>query len=576
MEAVNDNLETTQMRYSLRLRSQQSQRALLLVAINIAAILLLLWDSPKRIGLFAWVTLLAVTTCCMFAVARNIRRKVDTVIREKLVQFQNWANLGVVANSCATGSGVWWLHGSAVESMYIVTLYQCCYGMAGFVNASTHVRNFILGLVINVGSAIVYWAVQGKNGIGITVPLLSLIFLLIMAAKFNTKAFAESIRIRAENKDLLDMRVRYLAAANHDLRQPLQALSLYLNVIGEQLAQGPIAQTVRKAKDTCRTLEDLFGDLLELSHYDTGRVVPHPAALELSTVVRQLDNEFELRTRSKGLKWSASCPPNAWVHSDPLLLSRVLRNLLDNALRYTDEGSVSIQVERAGNQFDIFVRDSGRGIEAKDQEKIFREFVQLDNPVSNIERGMGLGLAIVRRIDQMLGLKLTLSSERNKGTEFRLRLPEREVQERPVPDSSVITHLTQGPLSLAIWAIEDDESIRDALSLQLTQWGCEVRFAKTQQDIERLRELTGGWPDVFFLDDTIDGREVAVDLANWIRGLLPQARILLMTATARDERLATLSALGLPMFRKPVGEDQLLAALEKIQSAVVQKSSNGA
>ena len=571
MEAVNDNLETTQMRYSLRLRSQQSQRALLLVAINIAAILLLLWDSPKRIGLFAWVTLLAVTTCCMFAVARNIRRKVDTVIREKLVQFQNWANLGVVANSCATGSGVWWLHGSAVESMYIVTLYQCCYGMAGFVNASTHVRNFILGLVINVGSAIVYWAVQGKNGIGITVPLLSLIFLLIMAAKFNTKAFAESIRIRAENKDLLDMRVRYLAAANHDLRQPLQALSLYLNVIGEQLAQGPIAQTVRKAKDTCRTLEDLFGDLLELSHYDTGRVVPHPAALELSTVVRQLDNEFELRTRSKGLKWSASCPPDAWVHSDPLLLSRVLRNLLDNALRYTDAGSVSIMVERAGDQFDILVRDSGRGIEAKDQEKIFREFVQLDNPVSNIERGMGLGLAIVRRIDQMLGLRLTLSSEPNKGTEFRLRLPEVKPQERPASGGEVTILPASGQLSLVIWAIEDDESIRDALALQLTQWGCEVRFAKTQQDIERLRDLTGRWPDVFFLDDTIDGHEIGVDLAKWIRSLLPQAQIFLMTATAQDQRLAVLSTLGLPLFRKPVREHVLLAALEKTQLSTSQR-----
>lgn len=575
MTSVADTLETTQLRYSLKLRSEQSQRALFVVAINITAILFLLWGSPKRTGLFAWVTLLGLTTCCMYVIAKKLWGVVDTAPKETLLEFQKWKNIGVVANSCATGSGVWWLHGSAVESMYIVTLYQCCYGMAGFVNASTHVRNFILGLVINVGSAVVYWAVQGKNGIGITVPLLSLIFLLIMAAKFNTKAFAESIRIRAENKDLLDMRVRYLAAANHDLRQPLQALSLYLNVIGEQLAQGPIAQTVRKAKDTCRTLEELFGDLLELSHYDTGRVVPHPAALELSTVVRQLDNEFELRTRSKGLKWSASCPPDAWVHSDPLLLSRVLRNLLDNALRYTDEGRVSILVERAGDHFDILVGDSGRGIDAKDQEKIFREFVQLDNPVSNIERGMGLGLAIVRRIDQMLGLKLTLSSEPNKSTEFRLRLPELKAQDRPAPEGEVTILPASGQLSLVIWAIEDDESIRDALALQLTQWGCEVRFAKTQQDIERLRELTGRWPDVFFLDDSIDGREVGVDLTNWIRGLLPQARIVLMTATARDERLATLSALGLPLLRKPVSEDQLLAALEKIQSAIAEKPSTG-
>jgi two-component system, sensor histidine kinase len=568
MTYMADTLETTQLRYSLKLRSEQSQRALFLVAINITAILFLLWGSPKRAGLFAWVTLLGLTTCCMYVIAKKLWGVVDTAPKETLLEFQKWKNVGVVANTCAAGSGVWWLEGSAVESMYIVTLYQCCYGMAAFVNASTHLRSFIVGLLINVGSAVVYWALQGKGGIGITVPLLSLLFLLITAARFNTGSFLESIRIREENKDLLDSRVRYLAAANHDLRQPLQALSLYLNVLGEQIEQGAIARTVRKAKDTCRTLEELFGNLLELSHYDTGKVVPHRAPLELSSIVRQLDSEFEVRSRSKGLAWSASCPANAWVNTDPLLLSRLLRNLLDNALRYTEAGSISLKVEKDEDAFDISVKDSGRGIESKDQEKVFLEFVRLDSPAGNIERGMGLGLAIVRRIDQMLGLRLTLSSERNKGTEFHLRLPELEAQETPALESSVITHLTHGQLSLAIWAIEDDESIRDALALQLTQWGCEVRFAKTRQDIERLRQLTGRWPDVFFLDDTIDGHEVAVDLANWIRGVLPQARILLMTATARDERLATLSALGLPMFRKPVGEDQLLAALEKIQSAV--------
>ena len=566
MTKIAEDLPTTQLRYSLRLRSEQSQRALFLVAFNIIAILLLLWDSPKRAGLIAWVTSLGITTCFMFMLAKHVWRNLGTAGREKLLQFQSLANVGVFANSCATGAGVWWLHGSTIESMYIVTLYQCCYGMAGFVNASTHLRNFLLGMSINIGAAVIYWAVQGRNGIGITVPLLSLMFLLVMAAKFNTRAFAESIRIREENKDLLDSRVRYLAAANHDLRQPLQALSLYMNVIGEQLTAGPIAQTARKAKDTCRTLEELFGNLLELSHYDTGRVTPQPAPLELSSVVRQLDNEFEVRTRYKGLAWSASCPPNAWVHSDALLLSRLIRNLLDNALRFTEAGLISLTVERTANGFEIAVKDTGRGIETKDQEKVFRDFVQLDSPVSKIERGMGLGLAIVRRIDQMLGLRLTLSSEPNKGTEFRLRLRELPDAERPVPEASNVGHSTHGRLRLVVWAIEDDESIRDALALQLTQWGCEVRFAKTEQDVERLREITGQWPDVFFLDDTIDGREMGVELANWLRAVQPQTPIFLMTATARDERLATLSALGLPMFRKPVGEGQLLAALEKIQA----------
>ncbi len=565
MAAVAGNFELTRLRYSLKLRSEQSKRALFLVAINITAILFLLWDTPKRGGLFAWVTLLGLTTCCMYVVAKRLWQVVDTASEETLLEIQKWKNIGVVANTCAAGSGVWWLDGSPVEQMYIATLYQCCYGMAAFVNASTHLRSFIIGLLINVGSAVVYWALQGRGGIGITVPLLSLLFLLITAARFNTGSFVESIKIREENKDLLDSRVRYLAAANHDLRQPLQALSLYMSVLGEQLSQGPIAQTVRKARETCRTLEELFGNLLELSHYDTGKVTPRSAPLELSSVARQLDNEFEMRTRSKGLTWSASCPANAWVNTDPLLLSRLMRNLLDNALRYTEVGSVSLEVGKQGDSFEIIIKDTGRGIEIKDQEKVFREFVQLDCTESKTERGMGLGLAIVRRIDQMLGLKLSLSSEPSKGTEFRLLLPELKAEDRPAPEVSPLSHSHLGQLSLTIWAIEDDESIRDALALQLTQWGCEVRFAKTEEDIERLRELTSRWPDVFFLDDTIDGREMGVELAHWLQTRAPKVPIFLMTATARDERLSVLRALKLPLFRKPVGEDILLASLEKLQ-----------
>ena len=244
-----------------------------------------------------------------------------------------------------------------------------------------------------------------------------------------------------------------------------------------------------------------------------------------------------------------------------------MRNLLDNALRYTETGSITLAVEKQGDRFDITIKDTGRGIDFKDQEKVFKEFVQLDSAAGKAERGMGLGLAIVRRIDQMLGLRLSLTSEPSKGTQFRLSLPELKEKDRPRIENIATPNISHEQLSLKIWAVEDDESIRDALALQLTQWGCEVRFAKTEEDIDRLQELTGNWPDVFFLDDTIDGREMGVDLANWICIRAPNVPIFLMTATARDERLAALAALGLPMFRKPVGEDVLLAALEKIQIA---------
>lgn len=558
-----DDVGTTRLRYSLSIRSQQSQRALFLVAINITAILLLLWDSPRRGGLIIWVSSLGITTCYMYVVARWVWKELNSALLPRLLQFQHLMNLGVMANSAVTGAGVWWLHGSSVESMYIVTLYQCCYGMAGFVNASTHLRNFLTGMTINIGSAVTYWAVQGQNGIGITVPLLSLMFLLIMAARFNTKAFTESIQIREENKALLDARARYLAAANHDLRQPLQALSLYLNVIGEQVPNGPAAQTAKKAKETCRTLEDLFDNLLELSRYDTGQVVPHTSVFELSSIIRQLDTEFELRTRAKGLQWSVTCPSNAWVNTDPILISRLLRNLLDNSLRYTHDGQIAIDVTRRDAILEIVVRDTGRGIQSRDQERIFGDFIRVDGDVTSPEQGMGLGLAIVRRINELLGLNLELRSVPNQGTEVTVRLKEVKPEELQTTSAGARDSHASRSLRLVVWVIEDDESIRDALALQLTQWDCEIRFAKSKADIERLYQLTGRWPDAFFLDDTIDGHEMAIELGRWLLDVQNQP-IFIMTATARTDRLDILASLNLPILRKPVDEEKLFSTLATI------------
>ncbi len=216
---------------------------------------------------------------------------------------------------------------------------------------------------------------------------------------------------------------RFLAHASHDLHQPLQAIGMFTGMLERQTQTAKAAALLTDLKAAQRSMRDLLNAILEISKLESGVVSPRPVNLPLSPLLDQLEAEFAGQAESKGLRLRA-VPTGAVVRSDPALLERIIRNLIANAIRYTESGGVLVGGRRRGGLFWIEVYDTGRGIAETDRRRIFEEFVQLDRPDRDRSEGIGLGLAIVERLARLLGHPVAVRSIEGKGTVFSVCVPE--------------------------------------------------------------------------------------------------------------------------------------------------------
>src|SRR5690606_14175670 len=231
----------------------------------------------------------------------------------------------------------------------------------------------------------------------------------LVAGREQLRQFRESLRMRDENAGLLvrlekeraavqaaleEARLanqgknRFLAAASHDLRQPLHALTMFLGTLGFHVAGDDGKRLLGRATETLRVLEEQFNSLLDLSRFDAGAVVASPRAFRLDELLRKIGDEFRPQAQDKGLDFSlCAVPAMAW--SDPLLMGRLLSNLLDNAVHYTSQGAISVRLQKTATGFSVALQDTGPGIPPEQQACIFDEYVQLANPAR--QRGHGVG-----------------------------------------------------------------------------------------------------------------------------------------------------------------------------------------
>lgn len=217
-------------------------------------------------------------------------------------------------------------------------------------------------------------------------------------------------------------KTRFLAAASHDLRQPLQALGLFVATLAQRQLPADIKNIVDKIEGSLEALEHLLDGLLDISRLDAGAVEAHSVAFPLQSLFDRMSLEFEPLAERKGLRFRV-IRTSAVVRSDPALLERILRNLLSNAIRYTRSGGVLVGCLRRNKALRVEIWDSGMGIAQEDQKEIFREFRQLSRGVGTERQGLGLGLAIVERLSQLLGLQIEVRSLVGKGSMFAIILP---------------------------------------------------------------------------------------------------------------------------------------------------------
>ncbi|WP_404382796.1 PAS domain-containing protein [Caenispirillum salinarum] len=362
---------------------------------------------------------------------------------------------------------------------------------------------------------------------------------------------------------------RFLAAASHDLRQPMQSLFFFTESLRPHLKDTEGADRLGHLTNALDALKGLLDSMLDVSRLDANMVEPRLERFPLAPVLEDLRTAYEGRALEEGLTFRvAEC--TAWTRTDRTLLGRILRNLVENALRYTPEGEIVVNCrpvpERKAAR--IEVRDTGIGIPAEHLERVWDEFHQVGNPERDREQGLGLGLAIVRRLSMLLDLPVDVESRVGGGSVFSVETPLAEPDHAAeAADVGAAPPAADGRRAAAetlVLVIDDDAIVLMGTEGQLQDWGYQTLGAASGAEAARLLRADGRCPDLILADYRLRAGETGTDAVARVRGLCGQVPTLVLTGETSPETQRTITGLGLGLLHKPVTPGQLRRALDDI------------
>ncbi|MES0101624.1 hybrid sensor histidine kinase/response regulator [Mesorhizobium sp. M0019] len=369
-----------------------------------------------------------------------------------------------------------------------------------------------------------------------------------------------------ENAELANLsKTRFLAAASHDVLQPLNAAHLSVSALAEVQTSEEGRKLVRQVERSLETMEDLLRTLLDISKLDAGVVQPDITDVSLETLFSSLRSDFQPVAEMKGLTLRFR-PVNALVRSDRTLLRRILQNILSNALRYTRSGGVLVGTRHRGDTIRIDVADTGCGIPDDQREAVFEEFhrgvIPMDAGLA--AGGLGLGLAIVRRIAAALGHPVTFSSKVGHGTIFHIDVPV-GIGDTADPIASTVDMERPrgyGLFGTRVLLVENDIDVLQAMTSLLERWQCLVRPATSTGDALDLLGDTDWLPDIVIADQHLDGGDLGTTTIAEVRDYLGRAvPALIVTADGSETVANAARAAGIELMRKPLKPAQLRALL---------------
>jgi signal transduction histidine kinase/CheY-like chemotaxis protein len=356
----------------------------------------------------------------------------------------------------------------------------------------------------------------------------------------------------------------FLAAASHDLRQPLHALGLFSQALAERAHDADGRALVQRITSSVSALETLFSALLDVSKLDAGVITAHPRDFPVRPLLDRLADECMPEALERGLSLAVVCG-DITVRSDPMLLERILRNLVANALRYTSAGGGVIGCRGRGRSLSLVVWDSGAGIAAGGVESIFEEFYQVDTPSRDRSRGLGLGLAIVRRLADLMGHAVEVASRPGRGSVFRVLVP---AGERAAGTQALAVDAGSSALvNRRILVIDDDENVREGTARLLAQWGCTVVVANDGEAARRACD-TARPPDAMVVDLRLGRGADGLATIALLRARFGQAiPAVLVSGESAALELARIDASGVPLLHKPLPPARLRSILSHLLAA---------
>ncbi|WP_339614410.1 ATP-binding protein [uncultured Parvibaculum sp.] len=439
----------------------------------------------------------------------------------------------------------------------------------------------ILALGTSVVPLMIRFALEGGSDQLLMSGALLMFTLAMVATGRNTHlAIVNGLRLRQENLDLLEdlrkksealelssrAKTRFLAAASHDLRQPLHALRLQSESLAIRAGSDPRIQSVTdRIGRSVGAMERLLNSLLDISRLDAGVVEPHIATFRIDSVLRTLEDEFRAAAAAAGCDLRiVSC--STAVSTDATLLETILRNLMSNALRHAPGAKILVGCLHRDDRLRLIVMDDGEGIPAGQKDRVFEEFFQMDNPARDRNKGLGLGLSIVKRLTDLLELPLHFSSREGRGTSFSVDIPvgEEIITPSTAPRFTAPAKRDQRARNgCRVWVIDDDEQGRVSLADVIESWGYKPEAAAEFRTLLEDAEVSGVPPSALLVDYRLKGSENGLVAIREIRRFfgITDLPAIIVTGDTASERLKELKSSGIHILHKPIAPGRLRTLL---------------
>ena len=492
-------------------------------------------------------------------------------------RWRFWASVFCVTSfieGCRWGLGEIWLATPGSIDQQLWVLLVATSAAASSVSSLGSYTPAFYALLLPATVPFAAWAAFQGGTLHWVMSLLDIVFATAIAllGLEQGRSLAEALRLRFENLDLAEdlkfqkdraeaanaAKTSFLAAASHDLRQPLHAVGMFVTALGGRRLDVGARRLTGQIAESVNAMNGLFDALLDVSQLEAGVIQPRSTVFPIRPLLERICREYALEAKAKGVDLTLH-PCSLNVRTDAALLEQILRNVISNAVRYTQAGRIVVGCRR-GARLGIGVWDTGPGIAAEHMASVFQEFFQVANPERDRSKGLGLGLAITKRVADLLDCPIVLRSEPGRGTAFTIWVPTGEPGDAFEPEAAA-----GGRTAIrGIVAVVDDEiAIQQAMQALLGGWGYEVVAAGSGAEL--LERLGGRPPKVLVCDWRLREQETAMAVIHRVRSTFhDDIPALLITGDTAPERLRQAHDTGLLLLHKPVSGGKLRASIANL------------
>jgi len=563
--------------------------------------------SVDAVVLGGWATVFVLVIAGRAWTAWSYTRAAPSDDAASLGWLRAW-NVGTLASGALWGAAAWLFYGRGEplhQLAMVLVIYAFCVGSTPLLGWQRTIFFAYIGLSLlpTIGKV---WLIGGPGSQGLAAVAVLILAMTVRLGRNYRDSFGELVELKARAQRLAAQlrtetavaeaarreaelanraKTQFFAAASHDLRQPLHALGLFAEALRRKTAQGeaPVArrpgdrpairddetiQLINSINGSVDALDGLFSELLDITRIDSGGVEARPTDFRLDEVFRRIKLHFEPIAFEKGLQLKVR-GGHRHAYADPLLVERIVRNLTANAIRYTNDGGVLVCARSRGPKLLLQVWDSGVGIREADRERVFDEFVQLhDAGVAadpHQRKGLGLGLAIVRRLSALMGAPLALRSQAGRGTVFTLELPPGRARPaaEPQPRTSAPSGMTLERRLVVM--IEDDPAVKSGLEVLLESWGASVISFDSLQACRRwaaAAEPSMLRPDLIIADYRLESGHTGVEAIRALREMAgPAVPAIVVTGSVLSSHEREAAEHDFHLLVKPVVPGRLRAMI---------------